>query len=109
MTLKPGDKVYRVVECDPPEGSHTWQIESREVAQASDKRITLKSYFSGIYRMRWDAIMLGRMFHATPLDALTYFINSKRSEIESLESRVRDAERALVWATTVEATARKVS
>jgi hypothetical protein len=98
--LKAGDLVYRVGEFDPPEDDarHTWQIVSREVKQASDRQITLKSYFPGHFRIQYTPDALGRLFFTTRALAIEAFAADQRSEIESLDHKRRETERALMWA-----------
>lgn len=99
-TLKADDVVYRVVEYDPPEEgvSHTWRVESRVVKQASAKQITLKSYFSGHFRIQYNQNALGRLFFATPALAIEAFAAGQCEEIESLDHKRKEIERALAWA-----------
>lgn len=98
--LKPGDLVYRVGEFDPPEEGlhHTWKIESRAIKSASDRQITLASYFYGTSLLQFTPDALGRVFFATPAEAVEAFAWRQRDEMESLDRRRKDAERAILWA-----------
>lgn len=101
VTLKAGDPVYRVCEYDPPEVGvqHTWKIESRVVYRASDKQITLQSFFPGDFRIQFPPNAIERcFFFATPALAIEAFAADQRSKIESLDHKRREAERALMWA-----------
>lgn len=103
MTLKAGDLVYRVVQHDPPgKKPHTWKIVTAVVEHASTKQIKLKTYFQGLWRTRFEPHALGSSFFETPRAAIQYFLTSARREIETLESRRKDAERAIAWATSQE-------
>jgi hypothetical protein len=99
-SLKTGDVVYRVVEYDSPDENtpHTWKIESRAVKQASSRQVTLVRLFTGLSRQRFAPDDLGRLFFATPGQAVEAFAGHQRGEIDSLDRRRREAERALAWA-----------
>ena len=78
-----GTLVYVVAEVDPPpdvRGPHTWKATSVVVEKASERQIKLK----------------------TPLQAIQYFLAARRLEIEALDRRRKEAERALAWATSQE-------
>lgn len=100
-TLKAGDIVYRVTEHDLPEvgARHTWKIESRVVKRASDKQITLQSFFPGDFRVQFPPNAIERQFFfITPALAIEAFATGQRSKIESLDRQRKESERALVWA-----------
>ena len=103
--LRSGDVVYRVVEIDPPpdvRDRHTWKAAAVVVERASTKQIKLKSPFPGLARMVFDPDAFGRVFFETPLQAIKFFITERRLEIESIDRRRKEAERALAWATSQE-------
>ncbi|HSX23008.1 MAG TPA: hypothetical protein VLE97_09565 [Gaiellaceae bacterium] len=98
--LKSGSVVYRVVEVDPPPDvyeRHTWKAAAVTVYKASAKQVTLKTPFPGLVRTRFEPSALGRVFFETPLQAIKAFLAEKRLEIESLDRRKTEAERALAW------------
>lgn len=102
-TLRAGDLVYRVIEDDPPdEGPHTWKVTKVVVVSASGKLIKLKTNFYGLFRTRFAPDALGRVFFETPLGAIQWFLTARRDEIESLDRRRAEAERAITWATSQE-------
>jgi hypothetical protein len=97
--LRPGDLVYRVNEADPPaKGPHTWTVASVAVEQASTKQIKLKSCSATGWRVKFEPGALGRVFFATPAAAIAAFLAAKRRELEILERRRKDSERAIAWA-----------
>lgn len=100
MTLKADDLVYSVIEYDPPEegARHTWKVESRVVKQASERQITLKSFFPGHFRINFTPTALGLAFFATPQLAIEAFAEKQRANMEDLDRKRREAERALMWA-----------
>ena len=103
--LKAGSLVYRVVEIDPPpdeHGRHTWKAACVVVARASDRQVKLKTPFSGIARTLFQPSALGRVFFATPLQAIQFFLTERCLEIESLDRRSKEAKRAVAWATNQE-------
>jgi hypothetical protein len=101
--LRAGDLVYRVIEIDPPnEGPITWQVTSAVVKSASAKQIQLKTYLPGLWRTRFKPNMLGRTFFETPLGAIQWFSAAQRGEIETMDRRRKQAERAIAWATAQE-------
>ena len=101
--LRAGDMVYRVVEVDPPgDVRHTWKVSSAVVKHASDKQIKLKTYLSGTFRVQYDPSALGRVFFETPSAAIEAFLAHQRGEIESLDRRRAEADRAIAWATAQE-------
>lgn len=99
--LHAGTLVYRVVEVDPlPEvpGPHTWKAVAVVVERASTKQIKLKKPFPGLMRTVFTAAAFGHIFFETPLQALQYFLNFQRLELEALRRREKEAERAMAWA-----------
>jgi len=99
--LAAGTVVYRVVEVDRPpddERPHTWKAAAVVVERASAKQIKLRSPFPGLDRVVFDPSAFGRDFFETPLQAIRFFLTARRLEIESLDRRKKEAERALVWA-----------
>jgi hypothetical protein len=98
VSLSAGDLVYRVIEVDPPEGSHTWEVASVVVRHASAKQIKLTKYFAHTWRALFEPDALGRVFFATPAAAIAAFLTERRTELETLERRRQDAERAIAWA-----------
>lgn len=99
--LHAGTLVYRVVEDDPPPdvpGRHTWKAVAVVVERASSKQIKLKKPFPGLMRTVFTPDAFGRLFFETPLQALQYFLNFQRLELESLRRREKEAERAMAWA-----------
>ena len=103
--LRAGDLVYRVVEIDPPpddQGPYTWKAAAVIVERASAKQIKLKTPFSGIARTIFQPDAFGRLFFASPLQAIQSFLIERRLEIESFERRRKEAERAIAWAESQE-------
>lgn len=100
--LKTGDLVYRVIEVDPPpdaRGLHTWKATAIIVAHASDRQIKLKTPLPGHGGTVFQPSALGQNFFETPLQAIQFFLTARRLEIETLEHRRKEAERAIAWAT----------
>lgn len=100
--LKAGDLVYRVTEIDPPPDKHerhTWKATGVVVERASDRQIKLKTPFADLIRTVFKPSALGSVFFETPLQAIQFFLATRRLEIESLERRHKEAERAIEWAT----------
>ena len=103
IALRAGDLVYRVIEIDPPDdGPVTWKVTSAIVTQASDKQIRLETYLPGLWNVIFKADALGHLFFETPLGAIQWFIAAQRREIETLDRRRKQAERAIEWATSQE-------
>jgi hypothetical protein len=103
--LKAGDCVYRVVEIDPPPDKyepHTWKAACVVVERASKRQVKLKTPFSGIARTVFEPSALGRVFFETPLQAIRFFLTEQRLEIEALDRRRKETERAIAWATNQE-------
>lgn len=101
--LKAGDLVYRVIEIDPPPDSrepHTWKAASVVLERASDHQIKLKTPLPGHNGTVFKPDALGRLFFETPLQAIQFFLAARRLEIESLDRRRKEAERAVAWATS---------
>ncbi len=97
--LRAGDRVYRVVEVDPPsEESHTWAVTTVVVKQASAKQITLRGYFSGVGRRLFTYEALGRVFFRTETEAIQWFLTHQQREIEALDRHRAKAEHAIAWA-----------
>jgi hypothetical protein len=102
MPLKTGSVVYRVAEVDPPPDvheKHTWKAAAVIVEKASDRQIKLKTPLPGHGGTVFKPDALGRSFFETPLQAIQFFLTERRLEIESLDRRRKEAERALAWAT----------
>ena len=98
--LKAGCLVYRVIEIDPPDDEpHTWKAACVVVERVSNRQIKLKTPFSGIARTVFEPSAYGRVFFETPLQAILFFRAERRLEIESLDRRRKESERALAWAT----------
>jgi hypothetical protein len=96
-----GNVVYRVVEIDrPPDDRrpHTWEAAAVVVEHASPKQIKLKTPFPGLFRKVFEPTAFGRIFFATPLQAIQFFLTERRLEIESLNRKKKEAERAIAWA-----------
>lgn len=103
--LKAGDLVYRVVEVDPPlekRELHTWKAACVVVGRASDRQVKLKTPLPGLGGTVYKPDALGRLFFETPLQAIQFFLIARRLEIESLDRRRKEAERAIAWATSQE-------
>lgn len=102
--IKAGTIVYRVVEVDPFNDNvpHTWKVATVIVESASAKQIKLRTYFSGLSRKLFKPVALGRVFFETPLLAIQFYVTERRLEIESLDRKRKEAERALAWATSQE-------
>lgn len=97
--LRAGDRVYRVVEDDPPgEGPHTWTVSTVVVKSASAKQIMLRGYFSGVGRRAFAVDALGRVFFQTESSAIQWFLEHQRREIEALDRHRATADRAIAWA-----------
>jgi len=103
--LKAGDVVYRVVEEDPPPDvyePHTWKAMAVTVAKASAKQVKLSKPFPGLARTLFEPSALGRAFFETPLQAIQHFLIERRLEIESLDRKRKESERAIAWASNQE-------
>ena len=99
MVLRVGDLVYIVTEVDPPtRGPHTWEVTSFGVTYASAKQIKLDRCAATLWSTRYQPDALGRIFFETPDAAIAAFLTAKRSNLESLERRRTDTERAITWA-----------
>lgn len=106
--LKQGSLVYRVVEVDPPPDVrelHSWKAAAVVVERASNRQIKLKTPLPGHGGTVFMPDALGRHFFETPLQAIRFFLAERRLEIESLDRRRKEAERALAWATSQEGVA----
>ena len=106
VTLKAGHVVYRVVEVDPPpnvdDEPHTWKAMAVTIAKASPKQVKLSRPFPGLARTLFEPSAFGRSFFETPLQAIQHFLTERRLEIESLDRKRKDAERAVEWAASQE-------
>jgi hypothetical protein len=103
--LHAGNIVYRVVEIDPPpdvHDRHTWKAAAVIVERASVKQIKLRTPFPGLARTVFDPSAFGRSFFETPLQAIQFFLAERRLEIESIDRRRKEAERAVTWAESQE-------
>ena len=103
--MKAGTLVYRVVEVDPPPDKHerhTWKAACVVVDRASDRQVKLKTPLPGHGGTVFKPDALGRLFFETPLQAIQFFLTARRLEIESLDRRRKEAERAVAWATSQE-------
>lgn len=103
--MKAGTVVYRVVEVDPPPDKrelHTWKAAAVVVERANDRQVKLKTTLPGLARTLFKPNALGRVFFETPLQAIQFFLAERRLEIESLDRRRKEAERAVAWATSQE-------
>ena len=103
--LHAGVVVYRVVEIDPPpdvDERHTWKVAAATVERVSAKQIKLRAPFPGLTRTVFDPSAFGRAFFETPLQAIRAFLAERRLEIDTIDRRRKDAERAITWATSQE-------
>ena len=103
--MKTGTLVYVVVEVDPPPDKHerhTWKAACVVVDRASDRQVKLKTPLPGHGGTVFKPDALGRLFFETPLQAIQFFLTARRLEIESLDRRRKEAERAVAWATSQE-------
>jgi hypothetical protein len=99
--LAAGTVVYRVVELDHPpdvDSPHTWKAAAVIVERASAKQIKLRSAFPGLTRTVFDPSAFGRDFFASPLEAIKMFLIARRMELDTIERRRKDVERAIAWA-----------
>jgi hypothetical protein len=95
--LKPGDKVYRVI--DDPEGG--WYIFGVEVVTASDRRIQLARPFPFHESVRFSPHSLEIFFFRTPQGAVQRFVKDAESQIESANRKIEDAGKAIRWARSI--------
>jgi hypothetical protein len=103
--LHAGVIVYRVVEIDPPpdvDERHCWKVAAATVERGSVKQIKLRAPFPGLTRTVFDPSAFGRAFFETPLQAIRAFLAERRLEIEAIDRRRKDVERAIAWATSQE-------
>lgn len=101
--MKAGTIVYRVIEVDPPGNEpHTWKVACVAVEKASTRQVRLQKRFDGLANILFEPDALGRIFFESPLQAIQFFLTSKRLEIESLDRRRKEADRAIAWATSQE-------
>ena len=103
-SMKTGTLVYVVAEVDPPPNEppnepHTWKAAYVVVEKASDRQVKLKTPLPGRGGTVFKPDALGRLFFETPLQAIQFFLTARRLEIESLDRRRKEAERAIAWAT----------
>lgn len=101
--LKPGDKVYRVVEVDMPDDDahhrHTWKVGAAEIKSASDRMIILASpHKINVMRTRFTPSMLGVLFFLDEETAIARFIENCNETISSANGRIITATRGLAWA-----------
>ena len=95
--------VYRVVEDDPAgEGKHTWKAAAIAVERASARQIKLARPLPGHGGTVFKPTDLGRLFFESPLQAIRHFLTGRRMEIESLDRRRAEVERAIAWAKSQE-------
>lgn len=95
--------VYRVAEDDPVgPGLHTWKVVAIPVEYATPKQIKLKKPLPGSGGTVFKPDAYGRLFFETPLQAIRHFLTVKRFEIESLDRKRAEADRAIAWATSQE-------
>lgn len=101
--LKPGDKVYRVVDCDLPTNEpHTWRVEAATVVAASDRQITL----DGASRLRlqgkrFKPHALGLVFFEVEEKAVAHFLSLQRNRVEGADRAIKEATRAITWVHTL--------
>jgi hypothetical protein len=97
--VKKGDRVYRVVECDPAHTTEsTWAVTSVELAVATAKRHVFATPLSGLGGTHYAPRELGRLYFATPDEAIEHFVAAKRLTIKNAKQSIKTAERALSWA-----------
>jgi hypothetical protein len=97
--LKPGDKVYCVIEYEPYDDKEPpWEMGTVDVMTATDRRITLARNFRGMSRTRFEPSALGRVFFATPEEALAKFVKEQQEMIALANRKVINASRGLAWA-----------
>lgn len=107
-TLKAGSLVYRVIEIDPfdsdpdAKGESTWKAAAIAVVRASERQIKLKRPLPGHGGTLFKPSALGHNFFETPLQAIQHFLAARRLEIDALDSRRKELERAITWATSQE-------
>lgn len=95
--------VYRVVEDDPAgEGKHTWKAAAVAVERASARQIKLARPLPGHGGTLFKPADLGRLFFETPLQAIKHFLAARRLEIDSIDRKRKEVERAIAWATSQE-------
>lgn len=104
VPLKAGSLIYCVVEVDswPDKGEHAWKAATIVVEHASARQIKLKKPLPGHGGTVFKPDALGRVFFETPLRAIQHFLSARRREIEALDRRRNEAERAIAWATSQE-------
>ena len=103
--MKSGTLVYRVIEVDPPPDKserHTWKAACVRVERASTRQVKLQTPLPGHSGTVFKPDALGRLFFESPLQAIQFFLTERRLEIESLDRRRKEAERAVSWATSQE-------
>ncbi len=95
MTLKPGDKVYVVLQNLDDD---SWAIIGREVLRATDRQISLRTPFPSMFGIRFKPHALGLIFHASERDAVKRFVKNQREVIASANRKIITATKALHWA-----------
>ncbi|MDQ3300612.1 MAG: hypothetical protein M3619_28865 [Myxococcota bacterium] len=104
-SLKAGNVVYRVVEIDPPPDRrerHTWKAAAVIVDRASNRQVKLKTPLPEHGGTVFKPDAFGRLFFESPLQAIQHFLAARRLEVESLDRRRKEADRAIAWATSQE-------
>lgn len=99
IVLEAGDVVYRVTEVDHhDQEEHTWRPQAIVVEQTSPRQIKLRTPFNGLARKVYAPDAYGRVFFATPRQAIRHFREVTTLEVEALKRRQHEAARALAWA-----------
>ena len=97
--LKPGDKVYRVVEYDYPDNRpHTWRVGTAIIKSISDRQIAISDNRLGLSGERFAYRALGSVFFETEAEAITSHARRMSTEIASANGRIIECSRGLAWA-----------
>ena len=98
--LQPDDALYFVYEIRTVEDEpQVWEVQSRRVAQVRIDGWRFVRDFGPAFTQKWS--QLDRHYHRTPEAAIEAFIAGKRNAIETARSEITEAERAIVWATSL--------
>lgn len=104
--MKAGQVVYRVIEVDLPDdlddrGPSTWKVAAVTVERSSSKQIKLSKRFPKLGTL-FKPNALGSLFFESPLQAIEHFLIARRLDLDALDARRAETERAIAWAANQE-------
>ncbi len=99
--MKKGDKVYRVCPLFEVPGQY-FHVQSRTLVVVSDKQLRLDSYFDGGANLIYRPDDLGRVFHATAIEAVDAYEHLALRRVDGAKATLSNAEaiaeNASAWA-----------